>query len=129
MTIEIGFLGEEMHLSIKQGATFGPVTATMTNPDGTPVNLTGCGFVGTIRKKAKDTDPPIGSLTFAITDAVNGKYQFSMSDTATAALPCGESLQSGDSTFVYDIMMSDAGGNVLPLYYGKVTVFREVSHP
>ena len=126
MALEIGFLGEEMHLQIRQGATFGPFLATMVNPDLSPINLAGCIVRGNIRKKALDAII-VASLVFIITDPSLGKYQFSMTDEATSALVCGESPNSSESKYVYDIELEDSSGSVHPLYYGNVIVFREVT--
>jgi hypothetical protein len=122
----IGFLGEEYNLLIRQGATFGPVTVTMTNPDTTPVNLTGCTIRGKIRRKALDA-AVVATFTVSITDAVNGGYQFSLTDEVTSAMTAGEYTSSSESKYVWDLEMEDTLGKVLPLYYGKVTVLREVT--
>lgn len=122
----IGFLGEEYNLLIRQGATFGPVTVTMTNPDTTPVDLTGCTIRGKIRKKALDV-AVVATFTVTITDAPNGEYQFLLTDEITSAIEAGEYASSSASKYVWDLEMEDTLGKVLPLYYGAVTVLREVT--
>ena len=37
----LGYIGEKFDLLIKQGSTLGPFSITLSNPDNTPVNLTG----------------------------------------------------------------------------------------
>jgi hypothetical protein len=122
----LGFAGEEYTLLIRQGATFGPVTATMRNPDTTPVDLTGCTIRGKIRKKALDA-AVVATLTCTITNAVGGVYEFGLTDEQTAAIDAGEYMASSASKYVWDLEMEDAAGRVLPLYYGQVTVLREVT--
>lgn len=53
--LQLSSLGERMNLLLQQGATFGPIVATMTNPDLSPVNLTGCTIFGSVRKTAAST--------------------------------------------------------------------------
>lgn len=121
----LGSIGEELDLLIRQGATFGPYTLTMRNPDTTPVDLTGMLFRGKIRKDSKSTvSYPI---TFTVLDAVNGVVQMSISDEDTTSIPAGPNLSHADSKYVWDAEMEDSLGSVLPLYYGKVSVFREIT--
>jgi hypothetical protein len=124
--VDIGFIGEELNVTIRQGATCGPFSATMTNPDGSTVDLTGCTIVGEIRKKPHD-DTIVLNWRITITDAPNGKYQFLLTDEDTTPLDCGDSLESSKSQYVHDIELHDSLGQVIPLYYGVVSVFREVT--
>lgn len=129
MTITLGTFGEVVALQIRQGATFGPFTAQMFNPDGvTPVDLTGCTVRAHIRARAKD--PVIlAALNASITDAPAGKYEFGLTDEQTALLPAGETVKDAESKAVWDLELEDSTGRVLALYYGPVTVFREVTRP
>jgi hypothetical protein len=88
----LGYIGEKLDLLVRQGATLGPFTVTLT-----------------------------------ITDAAAGKFQFGMTDEATAAIPAGETLKDAASVYVWDMELEDASGRVLPLYYGDCKVFREVT--
>lgn len=131
-TPTIGYFGERMDLRIRQGATFGPIQATMRDPVvlpatiGTPVDLTGCTIRGQIRRKALDV-AIIASFTVTITNAVNGQYEFGLSSTTTAGITAGETLDSSTSKYVWDLELVDATGRITPLYYGAVTVLREVT--
>lgn len=121
----LGSIGEEMDLLIRQGSTFGPHTLTMKNPDNSPVDLTGMTFRGVIRKEAKSaTNYPI---TFEIISAAAGTVRMYMTDEQTAVIPAGPTLTHADSKYVWDAELEDSLGSVLPLYYGKVTIFREVT--
>lgn len=125
MALEIGVVGEELNLRIRQGATFGPYEFVMQNPDTTPVDLTGCTIRGQIRRDANSTVAL--TLTVPITDAANGEYELSLTDEQTAGLRAGKTEASSDSRYVWDLELLDAGGAVTPLYYGIVTVLREVT--
>jgi hypothetical protein len=48
---QIGTKGSELDLLIRQGATFGPNSCTLTNPDNSPVNLTGATIKMQLKKK------------------------------------------------------------------------------
>lgn len=125
---QIGTKGAELDLLIRQGATFGPVTSTINNPDGSPMNLTGA----TIRAQVRKTPTsPIGEgcvADFEILDALNGNFLWSFSASATGTLSAdNESESAPASLYVWDMEIEDASGRVIPLMYGKVNVFREVT--
>lgn len=124
--LSIGFYGEELDLLVRQGAEFGPVTATMRNPDASPVDLTGCAIRGQVRKRALDAST-VASLTVTITNAANGVYEFGMSNAVTAGIPAGEAANLPTSQYVWDLELQDVLGRVIPLYYGAVIVLREVT--
>lgn len=122
----LGTFGTKVDLLIRQGATFGPTTATLRNPDTSAVNLTGATIRGQIRRQALDADV-VKAFTCTITNAAGGVFTFGLSDADTAAIPAGEGLLERQSRYVYDIEMLDSAGRVLPLMYGDVTVLREVT--
>jgi hypothetical protein len=126
-TLNIGYIGENMDLTIRQGATFPEITATMTNPDLSPVNLTGCLIRGQIRKVAASSTITL-VLSFTITNALTGQYKFDAIPAATTALlPAGETLTEAASRYVWDCELVDSLGAVTPLYYGTAYIFREVT--
>lgn len=122
----LGYIGEKLDLLVRQGATLGPFAVTLTNPDNTPVNLTGATLRAHLRKKALDA-VKVAQFDVTITDAAAGKFEFGMIDEATAAIPAGETLKDAASVYVWDMELEDASGRVLPLYYGDCKVFREVT--
>ena len=122
----LGYIGEKLDLLIRQGATLGPFQGAMTNPDGTPVDLSGCVLRAQIRKKALDP-AVVTPVTVTITDPLSGQYVFGLNAELTAAIVAGESIKDPTSKYVWDMEMVDASGQVLPLYYGDVSVFREVT--
>lgn len=122
----LGSIGEKVDLLVKQGSTLGPFAVTLANPDQTPVNLTGATVRAHLRKKALD-QVKVAEFDVTIIDATAGKFQFGMTDEATAAIPAGETLKDAASVYVWDMELEDASGRVLPLYYGDCKVFREVT--
>jgi hypothetical protein len=122
----IGNKGEVLDLLIRQGATFGPHEVTLTDAQAAPIDITGSTFSAQIRKtyNASTID---ATFTFAITNAAQGKFTFTLSNTVTAALTAGADEFDPLSQYVWDLEMTSASGRVTPLFYGAVRVFREVS--
>lgn len=123
----LGSIGERMDLLIRQGATLGPFTATMTNPDGSPVDLTGASIVGQIRKTPQSRDVT-AHVEVAIIEPKAGKYRFGISAEVTALIPAGADITKTDSKYAWDLELHDSSGRgVVPLYWGEVQVHREVT--
>lgn len=122
----LGHAGERVDLLIRQGATFGPHELTLTNPDGSAVDLTGCTLRAQLRRKALDAGILI-ALTCTITDAVNGVATIGLTDEQTAALTAGEDPGQPDSRAKWDLELEDAAGGVTPVFYGNVVIHREVT--
>lgn len=125
-TQSVGTYGNKLNLLIKQGSTFGPMQVTLNNPDATPVDITGCLVRAQIRRKALDPEL-ITSFVVVITDPTNGIFNFSLTDETTAGITAGEVSTTADSRYVWDMELEDVTGRVLPIYYGDVNVFREVT--
>ncbi|MBY0572040.1 MAG: phage baseplate upper protein [Undibacterium sp.] len=126
MVLRLGSKGEELNLLIVQGASFGPYLATMTNPNGTPVNLTACTIRGAIAKTPNS--PVLVRLEVAITDALKGEYRFSLATDVTASFAAGRTENDEQSRYVWSLELIDSGANVIPLYFGEVQVFRGLAH-
>lgn len=125
---QIGSKGAELDLLVKQGSTFGPVRGTLKNPDGTPMNLTGASIRGQVRKTPNSALIVAAQPTFTIIDATAGEFELEFSSEATENLPaddCGEFSPS--STYVWDVELIDTNDRVIPLIYGNVNVFRQVT--
>jgi hypothetical protein len=121
----LGYLGEQQDLHIRQGATFGPFTVTIKNPDGTPVDISQIQIRGHVRKNPFDA----GFYPFSIvkTDPAAGTFEFSLPSEVTTSMPAGTSLESVHSQYVYDIELDSGLGQVTPLLFGSAKVFREVT--
>jgi hypothetical protein len=127
--LQLSSLGERMNLQLQQGAGFGPIVATMLNPDGvTGVNLTGCTIFGSIRKAATP-DVIAAPITVAITAPLTGNYNFLVTAANTDGLTAGDTLRAPESRYVWDLFLKDAASQVFCLYYGDVVVQRRVTKP
>lgn len=120
-------VGERWDLELRQGSSFGPVRHVLTNPDETPVNLTGCQVRGQIRRKALDTTVVATFVCTIAPDPLLGWYEFALTDEATAAIPCGPTIADALSQFEYDIELEDAAGRVMCTLQGRVSVKPEVT--
>ena len=123
--LKIGSIGQQLNLLIKQGGTFGPHEVTLTNPDGSPFNLTGCTFDGGV--KAKPTDTTAVPFAFEVPVPASGVFKFGMTDEVTATLKAGPLITDISSKAVHDINVTDALGQRIPLFWGDVEVFRRVA--
>lgn len=122
----IGSKGEELDLLVKQGSTYGPIVFTLENPDGSPVNLADISFRGQIRKTANSPDV-VGVFTFRKINNLQGKAEFEIQSQVTTLIPAGPDENHPDSVYEYDIEYFNDANRVLPLLYGKVKMFREVT--
>lgn len=126
MTTQIGYIGEKVTLVIRQGATCGPHSVLLRNPDLSAVDMTGAAVRGQIRKKPSST-VVTADLVIEIVNSPTCSFKFSLTDEVTKDIVAGELLSSADSLYVWDIEWEDAGGVVRPIMYGPCQVFREVT--
>lgn len=126
----IGTKGAELNLLIRQGATFGPVASRLTNPGGSAMSLTGATIRGQIRKTASSAGSTGATATCTVTNAANGEFTFTFPASVTAALIADDTSEEAPaSIYVWDMELEDSTGRVIPLVYGRVNVFREVTKP
>lgn len=121
----LGSRGERLDLLIRQGATF-DAAVTLTNPDDTPVDLTGATVRAQIRRKALDTSL-LAAFTVTVTDAAAGAFTFGLTAAQTAALVAGENDFEANSRAVWDMELEDASARITPVFYGQVLIHREVT--
>lgn len=127
MAKKIGTIGEQIDLTIKQGCTFGPIIVTLRNPDKSPMDLTSCTIESDIRHKALDIEKIISFNIDIVLPETEGQYSFGLTDEDTATIPAGESISDEISNHVWDMKLIDSQGRAIPLYYGNVKVFRDVT--
>jgi hypothetical protein len=92
------------------------------------MNLTGATLRAQIRKTP--TSPLVEGAVgeFTITNAAAGQFSWGFSAAVTELLVAdSESELAAASTYVWDMELEDLSGRVIPLMYGKVNVFREVT--
>ncbi len=123
----LGEIGAELNLLIKQGSTFGPYPMTFTDPDTlNPIDLTGCELRGQVRS-LPSSGTVAATIIFTITSAVDGEATMEIDFEDTEAMAAGLLLTSAESQYYWDCELVDAAGHVLPMLYGTVQVFREVT--
>lgn len=130
---KLGFIGNLLNLEMRQGATFGPyrvqlkrpVVPATDPPTYEPFDLTGWGLRGQTKKDFKK--PKLFDITFAIAPtATEGWFDMSATDEQTKLFKPGNKITDADSLYVWDCEMYK-GDDVRPLYYGDVSVLREIT--
>lgn len=126
-TPTLGFLGKRIDLAISKGYTFGPHSVALTNPDLSPVDLTGSTITGHLRKTPAGADI---ALTFDVTivSAVGGVFKFGATSASTLALSTGKLVTDPESKYSFDMQWTDSTGRVLPLFFGDAIVDRGLSY-
>lgn len=124
---QIGSIGERLDIILRQGSTLGPFIVTLTNPNGTPVDLTGATISGQVRKNATDTGSPIATFDIVYINRVAGQFSFGMAKSATTLIPAGEYQKDDASQYKWDMELVDSLTRCIPLYYGNFENFREVT--
>lgn len=129
-------LGDRLDLMVRQGATLGPYRHMLTR-GGEPFDLTGC----TVRARVEVTQPepaptPCGTSepqlvavemkVVIAADPTMGFYDFGLPAEVTSDLPAGDTLNSPESIHRWTSELVLADGRVVPLYYGRLHVAREV---
>lgn len=109
-------------LSFVQGddVTF-PVT--MTDNNGTAINLTGSTFTADIRKEY--TSSVVGSFTFNNLDLINGKFDLVLPTSVTTAMPANR--KGRITSFVFDVQETNAAGDKETIILGYLKMQREVT--
>ena len=101
-------------LDIYQGDDFG-ATVQVSNPDGTPADLTGYTARAQIRASYADIMPAYTDL--GATVAAGGVVNIMLASAATRQLGAG----------VWDLQLTDAGGRTSTILAGSVRVTKEVT--
>lgn len=124
---QLGTKGAELDLLIRQGATLGPFNMKVLTADGSDVDLTSAVFRAEIRRTAESPALAGVTFTFTITTPLEGIVDWEVDADSTTELIAGESETDTESQYVWDMEVELSDGRVLPLLYGKVSVFREVT--
>ena len=124
---QIGTKGAELDLLIKQGATFGPHSCQLLNPDNSPMDITDCVFRAKAKKAFNSPDLQSYPATFTVINALEGRFTWAFTAEVTATMQAGPTEDHKDSAHVWDMEMVDSSGNTIPLLYGTIKVFREIT--
>lgn len=124
---QIGSIGERLDIILRQGSTLGPFLVTLTNPDNSPVDLTGGVIQGHVRKNALDTGAPVAVFTIVYINRLNGQFSFGIPREITVDIPAGEYKSDDASQYKWDMEFIDSLDRCIPLYYGNFENFREVT--
>ena len=119
--------GKELNLTIRQGATFGPIVCTLKDSTGTPVNITGYTVAAQVRKTPFTRRASGFAATCVIVNGAAGQFSFEFEAEDTAKLIVGESENDTDSLYYWDLELIQPDTRVIPVLYGTVKVFREVT--
>lgn len=111
-------MSNKLNLELKQGEDFYRLL-TLTDENGTAINLTGHSFAGQIR--ANYNSEIFLSFTFTITDAVNGQVEM----TLAAALSSAKT-SIGKGNFVYDVE-HNTGSSKIRILEGSLLFNPEVT--
>lgn len=121
MTQSIGQYPEPITAYITQGDRFGPNTDTLSNPDGTPFDLTGCQLIGGIKRNAADVGY-VAAFTFARPAQTTDRYTFELAEAATAGLKGTANENDLQSRYYWHIKLIDAAGRKITLHQGDARV-------
>jgi hypothetical protein len=118
-------VGTQTDLLIRQGADF-LTTLTFTNPDTTPVNLTGCTLAAQLRRTPRAASV-MATFALSITNPTGGIATMGLSAATTAALTCGDNATDSLSSYWWDLKLVDSTGKISSPLNGNVQVFREIT--
>ena len=119
--------GKELNLTIRQGATFGPIVCTLKDSTGAPVNITGYTVAAQVRKTPFTRKASGFAATCVVVNGAAGQFSFEFEAEDTAKLIAGESENDTDSLYYWDLELIQPDTRVIPVIYGTVKVFREVT--
>ena len=123
----IGTKGAAMDLIIRQGATCGPNHMAIKDSSGAAIDITGATLRASIRKTPDAASITASAVFTPITPAAGTVY-WSFTAASTTAIVCDPvDEEQPDSLYVWDMEIEFADGRILPLLYGDVRVFREVT--
>ncbi len=125
MALKIGFIGEEVNITIRQGADY-EAQFTLEDSNGVTIDLTGRVYTAIMRKTPKSS-AITASFVCELTNPTGGVFTMSMSNAVTATIPAGDTLDAQESQYVWEMEMLGADNKIYPVYYGKVSVFRQLT--
>lgn len=122
----VGNRGKRMDLIVKQGSTLAPHLVRLLGKNtGLPQSITGAVIRGSIRRSISATE--VFPLVCTVVDGESGYFSFSMAATVTATIPYLGPYYDPANQYVWDLEMQLPSGFVMPVFYGNVKLFGEVT--
>jgi hypothetical protein len=106
------------NLEIDQATDF-ETFISLADDDGSPLDITGFVFKGTMKKDYESANSI--SFTCQIEDAANGIFSFKLDDQVTYPAAGGR--------YVYDVICYDVSNTVIRLFEGIATLHPYVTNP
>lgn len=118
-----GSIGVKQDILLKQGATFVHLRISLRNPDKSLINIAAGQLFAVIKRSAGDTT---AIATFTFIRESDTSYLVTLPASATAQIPCGETVKDALSKYFWDCKFTDPVGKVWPVAYGEVLVYRKL---
>lgn len=117
----------QYNIQVNQGEDYVQLFQWKMLDSDTPFNLTGFTARAQIRSAAF-SNGIIATIAVAITDAVNGVFKLSLSNTVTASIPTGQGKFFYDEVrYPYDVELVSPAGAVSRVLNGSVIISPEVT--
>ncbi len=113
----LGDLGDRVDLLISRGDHFGPHSLALANPDGSPVDLTGCTLAGVVRVGEAEV-----AVRVQVTNPTQGQANFWLTQADTATLPAGATETAQQGAGKWQLKLTDSAGHRHPVFYGAAQV-------
>lgn len=113
-------------LIAKQGSTW-RLTLELKQDNNQPMDLTGYTARSHVRKNYIDTTPTAVFTCSIMNPPTDGKIELLMDATTTASIKCGKTPKDSASTYVYDVEIESATGEVIRILEGKLFVDPEAT--
>lgn len=115
----------EKRLIVKQGSALA-IQLTFRDSNNALMDVSTFTFSGQIRKKAKDV-ATAGSFTFDLTNAATGVVVAELSEATTNAMTSGETKESEDSQYWYDMRYRNGDNEFVYFLEGPFVLNRNVT--
>jgi hypothetical protein len=114
----VDLLGDYIEIRMHQGDSFGPIEFELTNPDDSPVDLTGCTVTGKVGRVNDSGQAVSEDVNFEWTDQDQGKFKATLTQEQTDRLQAGKTVYSRSSRYEFWIRIEDSLGRLVKPYHG-----------
>ena len=109
---------QRLDFRIPQRTDFDRVITLLNTRTNVAIDITDYTFYGEMKVQSSDSDP-VASFSFGILDALNGKFEWSLSHYDI------QDVIDGD--YPYEVRMTRADGKIKRLYSGVITIYSEIA--